>query len=119
MQQELFDNFETDLQKALKDEKHNLEKSMRALIDSFTDYKNETMEVYQNNEELIAYAGDLEKSNADYLSFIKDLYLILNAEKEKSLQIKGMEDILKAMTNLVVSPSAIKAGIMHKARGIK
>lgn len=116
MQQELFDNLETELQKALRDDKHKLSEAINELVSSMRNYQDECTEAFKAHDELIEHVGVLQRTNDDMLTFIKDLYLILNAEKETAEKIKGMSDIMQAMARIIVSPAAIKHGAVKNAK---
>ena len=116
MQIELFDILDSELEKALRDEKHALKEALDNVSAAMKEYVKVSEESQNEKAEILEYATNLESSVFELTDFIKNLHIVLTAEKETAEQIKGMADIMKYMSVFVVSPSAIKMGMLKEVR---
>ena len=102
----------SELDKALKDEPHELERALTFLMDSFDKYKKEFGQNQANLEILGKHVETIDQANQDLVGMIRDLFLMLNAEREQALEIKNMKVVLDKIGEFLLSSSVIKKSII-------
>lgn len=107
------EELQTQLELALADEKHTLAESLKNVMEASEALITMNAELHTNNDLLIRDLEVIGASFADVVAFVKDLHLLLNANLEIANQIKGMPEILKLIGQFVLSPSAVKAGVVR------
>ena len=102
------ENLKEELSKALSDDRHNLKESLEDLMNAFEQYKLKVIELEGRNKDLIDHAETIQNINKNLMETLRLIHTVLTANLEKVKEMKHGEDLLKVLSQFVISTDMVK-----------
>ena len=84
-----------------------LKETLQKLTEAFKTYQASTADNEKRLDSAMDLIAKLEKSNKDFILAFQNMYIVLNAQRETALQIKGMDVILEGLEKFVMSGTMV------------